>query len=53
MLFWEGGIEGIVEEAQVNSAKIRVSIAPGVIVGVRRDLIIETFQTLEKNSEKN
>ena len=46
-----GGIEGMVEEAQQNSAKIRVSIAPGIVVGVRRDLIVEILESKEKISE--
>ena len=47
-----GGIEGMVEEAQQNSAKIRVSIAPGIVVGVRRDLIVEILESKEKISDK-
>ena len=43
-----GGIEGMVEEAQQNGAKIRVSIAPGIVVGVRRDLIVEILDSKEK-----
>ena len=46
-----GGIEGTVEEAQQNSSKIRVSIAPGTVVAVRRDLIVEVLASTEKMSE--
>ncbi|ETZ06969.1 immunogenic membrane protein YajC [Holospora obtusa F1] len=36
-----GGIEGIVEEAPVSISTIRVLISSGVVVNVRRDLILE------------
>ena len=35
------GIEGTVEDAPLDAAVIRVSIAPGTTVHVRRDLIAE------------